>query len=101
VDPRYDILFDDFGDAIIENSDLAYGVSDQQHIQDTINAYPGWWKENFSDGVGIRDYVNSSGQSQILSRIIGIQLKSDLYTVDSPKVFFDSSGKLIIQPNAS
>jgi len=100
LDPRYDIQLDEDGDLIISNNDVEWGISDEQHIRDTINAYPGWWMENFSDGVGIRDFLNSSGQDQILARLIKIQLESDFYTVSSPAISFDSNGNLIIQPNA-
>ena len=89
------------GDIEIANGDIIWDVSDEQHIQDTINAYPGWWKENFSDGVGIRDFLNASGQEQILSRILKIQLESDQYQVDNPSIEFASNGSLTINPNAS
>lgn len=100
MDPRYDIkLLDD--DAVILNNDLVWDISDPQHIQDTINAWPGWWIENFSDGVGVRSYLNSSGQKQILARSVTLQLQSDLYTVENPQIDFDSNGVLNLQPNAS
>jgi len=101
MDPRYDIKLDNNGDLLIKDNDLVWDISDTQHIEDTINASPGWWMENFSDGVGIRDYLNSSGQEQVLARQIKIQLESDLYTVSVPVVKFDSSGKLTVQPNAT
>jgi hypothetical protein len=100
MDPRQDILFAN-GDLIISNNDVHYGDSDAQHIQDTIHASPGWWKENFSDGVGILSYLNSSGQEQVIARAIKIQLESDLYRVNNPVVQFDSNGKLNITPNAT
>lgn len=99
MNPRYDIQLGSSGNLLIENNDVVWDVSDEQHIQDTINASPGWWMENFSDGVGIRSFLNSSGQSQILARQIKIQLQSDLYEVNNPIVSFVNS-KLVIQPNA-
>lgn len=99
--PRHDIQYGKDNDLKVVGSDLVWDQSDEQHIQDTINASPGWWKENFGDGVGIRSYLNSDGQQQILARQITIQLESDLYTVDNPQVSFDASGKLIINPNAN
>ena len=101
MNPRYDILLDDNNILEIVDNDVVWEISDEQHIEDTINASPGWWMENFSDGVGIRSYLNSSGQDQILARQIKIQLESDLYTVSDSQVSFDSSGRLVIQPNAS
>lgn len=97
---RYDIQADDNGVLEIVNNDLVWGVSDEQHIEDTINASPGWWKENFADGVGIRAYLNSDGQQQVLARSIKIQLTSDLYTVGSPSIQFGANGKLTINPAA-
>lgn len=97
---RYDIASNDSGVLRVENNDLIYDISDQQHVQDTINCAPGWWKENFYDGVNIRSFLNSSGQEQILARKIKIELEKDLYR-SQPKVNFDSNGKLNIQPNAS
>lgn len=96
---RFDILFDK--DLVIKNNDLSYVKSDQQHVEDTINAAPGWWKENFTDGVAIVNYLNSSGQEQVLARSIKIQLEADLYTVVNPTVKYSSDGSLFINPNAT
>ena len=68
---RYDLQSDDNGLMILDN-DLVYGISDTQHVQDTLNAAPGWWKENYSDGVNIKSYLNSSQQEQILARKINL-----------------------------
>lgn len=92
---RYDIQI-----AVI-NNDISWVLSDEQHVQDTINAATGWWKENPSDGVNIRAYLNSDGQEQVLARSISVQLQSDLYTVTNPIIKFDTTGKLYIQPNAT
>jgi hypothetical protein len=101
MDPRYDIKTLN-GELVFKNNDLVWDVSDQQHIQDTINSAQGWWKENFSDGVNIRAYLNSDkSQFQILARAIKINLESDLYIVENPNISLDSSGKLVIQPNAN
>ena len=95
MSPRMDILIE------VVNNDIQWVASDVQHVQDTINAAPGWWKESPSDGVNIRAYLNSSGQEQVLSRSISINLQSDLYIVTNPVVKFDSNGKLYISPNAT
>lgn len=88
-------------DLVFVDGDFAISLSDQQHIQDTINAFPGWWKENPSDGVGVFQYMNASGAEQQLSRAIKVNLKSDGYNVNNPRVGYDPSGKLIIDPNVS
>ena len=97
---RYD-LQSNKGGLIISGNDVVFDISDTQHVEDTLNAAPGWWKENFSDGVNIRSFLNSSGQEQVLAREIKLQLQSDLYTVTNPKVYFDTNGKLNIEPNAT
>lgn len=84
----------------IINGDFASGLSDQQHIADTINAFPGWWKENPEDGVGVFAYLNSSGQEQALERSIKINLQSDGYQVGNPIVNVDSAGTLTVDPQA-
>ena len=96
---RYDIQSDSVGLKIV-NNDLVWAISDEQHVQDTINGAPGWWKENFSDGVNIRSFLNSAGQEQILARKIKIELEKDFYT-SQPVVVFDANGKLQISPNAN
>lgn len=101
MSPRFDIQFDEDNDLEIINEDLVWDVSDEQHIEDTINAFPGYWQENFSDGVGVVSFQNSDGQEQILARLLKLELESDLYTVDNPKISFDTAGNLVIQPNAS
>lgn len=98
---RQDIKTDDTGRVLIVNNDLVYGDSDEQHIQDTINAAPGGWKEHFTDGVYIRGYVKSTGQEQFLSRKIKVNLEADLYTVGVPSVFTDPGGQMKIRPNAT
>lgn len=95
MDSRKDILIE-----VVDN-DIQYVLSDVQHVQDTINGAPGWWKENPSDGVNIRAYLNSDGQAQVLARSIAVQLQSDLYIVTNPEVRFNVDGKLYINPNAT
>src|ERR1700744_3188772 len=94
----YDIQLDDTGDLLFANGDLVTGLSDEQHIQDTINAFPGWWKEFPADGVGIISYLKSSGKQQQLARNVQLQLQADGYTVDNPSVNI-STDSIIINPN--
>ncbi|RYD57295.1 MAG: hypothetical protein EOP56_08270 [Sphingobacteriales bacterium] len=96
-----DYLLDDMGDLLFSNGDLASGDSDARHIRDTIYAYPGWWKEFPADGVGIQGYLNSGGRQQQLVREIKIQLQSDGYQVSPSPVIDTSTGKMIINPNAT
>ena len=106
MDARMDILIEILLDGVAVDgtpvgNDIQWVLSDVQHVEDTINAAPGWWKENPADGVNIRSYLNSDGQAQVLARSISVQLKSDLYKVTNPQVYFDSNGQLYINPNAT
>lgn len=83
-----------------EQGDFAIAPSDEQHIKDTINAFPGWWKQYPADGVGAWSYSGSSGQAQSLVRSIKLQLQSDGYQVNNPQVSF-IGGSLIINPDAT
>ena len=88
-------------DLLIMNGDFAIQESDANHIADTINAFPGWWKNYPEDGVGIFQYLNSIGSEQTIKRSLIINLQSDDYTVSNPLVEIDSSGELKIIPNAT
>ena len=96
---RYDIQVKDNA-IIIANNDLVWGFSDDQHIEDTISAAPGSWKENFADGVGIMNYLKGRNVQQELTRSIKLNLKSDGYN-SQPIVKYDPNGNLIISPNVT
>lgn len=94
-------------DAALYNNDLyaQYGdmvtaESDIQHVSDTLAAFPGWWKENPPDGVGIFAYLRSGDQDQKLKRSIKINLLSDGYRADAVTVTSDANGNLKVYPNA-
>lgn len=93
---RFDIQLLD-NDLIIQNNDVVIGESDNQHIEDTINAGPGWWKENYIDGVNIRQYLKSKNFQEI-NRAITLNLQSDGYSA-SP-IISSNNGQLTINPNA-
>lgn len=88
-------------DLFFQNGDLAISESDDQHIADTMNAFPGWWKQFPADGVGVFQYYNSAGQEQTIKRSLIIQLSSDGYNVRNPEVSVNASGQLSINPNAT
>jgi glutaredoxin-related protein len=94
---RIDLQLQD-NDIVILDNDFVLGESDSQHIEDTISANVGWWKENYTDGVGIKQYLKSK-DSAALIRAIKMQLSSDGY-VCNPIVSFEN-GQLIINPNVS
>ena len=92
------LLYQD--DLYTVDGDFAIGESDVQHVADTIAAFPGWWKENPTDGVGVRAYLHSAGQELKLKRILQIQLQSDGYDPNAATVELNNAGQLTITPNA-
>ncbi len=88
-------------DLLIEDGDFTISISDEQHIADTINAFPGWWKENPADGVGIFQYINSAGKQQEIARLVKINLQSDGYSVRNPKISIDANGLIVVDPQAT
>ncbi len=99
MEARHDIKLE--AEFVNTNNDIEVYLSDVDHIQDTIQATQGSYKEYPLDGVSIEKYLNSSGQEQTIARDIIIQLKSDRYKVNNPIVAFDSDGNLSINPNAT
>lgn len=87
-------------DLFIVDGDFAIVESDVQHVSDTLAAFPGWWKENPTDGVGLMSYLHSAGQQQVLRRSMEINLSSDGYKANAVQVILDAAGKLTINPNA-
>jgi hypothetical protein len=85
---------------LTQNGDFYIAFSDEQHVMDTIAAFPGWWKQNPPDGVGLFAYLNSAGKEAALKRSIKINLLSDGYRADAVTVSNDSAGNLSIVPNA-
>ena len=64
------------------NGDFNVGDSDTQHIQDIVFENIGAYKQYPLVGVGIINYLNSSGAQLLLSREIQIQLELDGYLVN-------------------
>jgi hypothetical protein len=96
--PRFDIKIDKT--FINANNDISFYESDEDHIQDTIQATKGSYKESPQDGVNIQSYLNSQGQGQTLAREIIVQLKSDLYVVNNPIIEI-TSDSISVNPNAT
>lgn len=72
------ILLD--GDLHIVNGDFDVQESDSQHIELIIDSWIGSWKQYPLCGIGIDNYVKSSGQSLALKRSISVQLEADGFT---------------------
>jgi hypothetical protein len=99
MDKRFDIRI---ASAFVNaNNDIEFYDSDEDHIQDTIEATPGSYKEHPADGVNALAYLNSSGQESTIARKIFVQLQSDGYRVENPEVRYSPNGSLTINPNAT
>lgn len=96
---NYDIALQD-NDLTFQGGDLFAAESDVQHVIDTINAFPGWWKENIADGVGLIGYSKASTALPVLNRSIQVNLNSDGYRTEGQVMSLTPGGNLIINPNA-
>ena len=81
------------------NNDIEWIISDIQHIEDTIEAMPGEWKQDPTSGVGVGMFLNSSGIETTIARKVMIELQKDLYRCNNPTVSYTSDGKVNINPN--
>jgi hypothetical protein len=97
MEARYDIRLNIA--YINAHNDFEWFLSDIQHIEDIIQATAGSYKENPSLGVGIKNYLNSSGAEQEVARKVMLELQADLYQCNNPKVKYSQPGKLTIDPN--
>ena len=98
---RYDIQLTDSQDILFKDGDFVINQSDEQHIQDSINAFPGWWKQYPLDGVGIAAYDKGPTSRQVIAQKIQNELKADGYSLGYPSVTLDANGKLTINPNVN
>ncbi len=96
---RFDLLLDN-NDIVVSNNDVSFNDSDDQHVIDTINGFAGWWKESFTEGVGIFTFMKGRNVQQELAKKIKLNLLADGYD-SSPIVGYDSSQKLTVDPNVS
>lgn len=96
---REDVLFKN-GDLVFNetNSDVEFGPSDEQHIEDTIAAIPGNWPEHPADGVALMTYLGASGEEQVLARKAKIQLQADGYQANNVTAVINND-KIILTPN--
>lgn len=84
------ILLDN--DLSFVNGDFDIQESDQQSIELIIDSWVGHWKQFPLCGVGIDNFVKSSGQQLALKRTISVQLEADgMINVD----ILSNSGELL------
>ena len=98
----YDLATDTDGDILIDpiTGDFKILPSDKQHVSDILQSFAGWWKQFPLLGVGVMNFVNSSGQNDNLSRLIKINLQSDGYSNIASTVVSLDINDIQIQINA-
>jgi hypothetical protein len=97
---RRDIKTDDItNDLVFENGDLKIFSSDQRHIQDTINGFPGWWKEYPLTCVGLAMYLGSPATDQVLISKIKTELALDGYQTNQTSIVRGNNDEITIYPN--
>ena len=97
---RQDIIFEN-NDAVVKDGDFLVSDSNQQHIEDTIIAAPGWWNEFFEEGVSAKLWLGAPVGKQEIARKIRLELENDGYKVSNPEITYTSSGEVVINPNAT
>lgn len=70
-------------DLLFANGDFKISESDQQDVVLIINTHVGHWKGSPTIGVGIKQYLASSGKGAELKRSIAVQLAADNFKVNS------------------
>lgn len=66
---------------VIRGNDLVIATSDQQHIQDILNAFAGWYREFPLIGAGASSYINApANKIAEFEAIAKVQLRGDGYT---------------------
>lgn len=93
-----DFLLDENGDLLIQNGDLVVGPSDNQHIDDIISSFAGFFKENPNLGVGINQDIKSQNGKGIVNTILQ-QLQSDGYQVPSVDTKINNGVLTVSFPN--
>lgn len=88
-------------DLVILNNDLVWADSDDQHIADMINAFPGHWKQFPQNGVGVFTYLRSKGTQNEINRKIQLSLTADGYMSSNASAIFDPDGNLVINASAT
>lgn len=91
-----DLIQDTVGDLQIIDGDFSIGFSDVQHQQDIIGSYPGEWKQFPLVGVGINDFVGSTGKKSTAENQIRQQLIADGYKINRVIVDLQTAGKMNI-----
>ncbi len=96
-----DIIIDDFGDLVFSNGDLKVGDSDPQHAVLLVNTMAGSWKQYPTAGVGIIQYLGSSGQDANLKRVITVQMEADGFSNVDVTVIDSGGGNYNYDINAN
>lgn len=81
-----DFKIDENGDLDISGNDLVTTESTLQHQADIIWSEKGWWHFTAPLGVGLQQWLNESGTSPSLARVIRQELERDGQSVESVSI---------------
>lgn len=95
----YDIQLGSDGDLPIDVGMLSLGLSDNQHIADAMESFPGWWKQYPQNGIGMPKFYKSRVVPGVVLNKVKQQLGNDGYVLINPVVSV-SNGLLQVTPNA-
>ena len=73
----HDFTLDSSGDLLIEDGDFVLSNSDGMHVEHILSAFQGYYRRAPLVGVGISQYLKSSGMAPDVKRLITIQLEAD------------------------
>jgi hypothetical protein len=84
-----DFTLDSTGDLLIEDGDFVLSNADGMHVEHILSAFPGYYRRAPLVGVGISQYLKSSGKEGEIKRLITIQLEADGYQLKTVGISSD------------
>lgn len=93
-----DYLLDDDGDLLIQNGDFVSGPSDDQHVYDVLQSFPGEWKQFPLTGAGIITATNTSKPQDQINNARA-QLQAAGYQLDILNIFIENGVLRVSFPN--
>lgn len=84
-----DYLLDENGDLLIKDGDFVVGPSDDQHIEDIIQSFPGEWKQFPIIGCAIIADIKTQHPQNTMNKI-KTQLQSGGYQLDRLSVTIEN-----------
>ena len=87
-----ELTIDETGDLVFTNGDFKVSTSDEQDCILLVNTSAGAWKQYPTVGVGIFNYLGSTGQTAALRKAIVEQMTADRFVNIQVDLQSDLSG---------